>query len=162
AVQLQILVDMLEQENYEQYEVSNFSLPGFYSGHNSSYWKDKKYLGVGPSAHSYEGHSRQFNISNNQAYLKSISQGIIPATFETLTREDKINEYLLTTLRTSWGVNLDKLRQEFAFDLQETHAGYIKRLLENNLANETKGVLVLTKAGKLLADKIASDLFVTS
>lgn len=162
GAQLQILVDTLGMENYEQYEVSNFSLPGFYSRHNSSYWKNKKYLGVGPSAHSYNEHTRQYNVSNNHSYLKSISQGFIPATLETLSREDRINEYLLTRLRTSWGVNLDKLRQEFAFDLQEAHAGYINNLVENNLADITNGVLVLTKAGKLLADKIASDLFIVT
>lgn len=160
ATQLNILVDVLEQGNYEQYEVSNFSLPGFYSRHNSSYWKDKKYLGLGPSAHSYNGLSRQYNVRNNQGYLKSISQNIIPATVEMLSREDKINEYLLTTLRTSWGVNLDKLEHEFSFNLRDANSPYINRLLENKLANITNGNLVLTKAGKLLADKIASDLFI--
>ena len=161
AAQLHTLVDFLEQEQYEQYEVSNFSLPGFYSRHNSSYWKDKKYLGVGPSAHSYNGNSRQYNISSNHTYLKSIAQDIIPETIEILSREDKINEYLLTTLRTSWGVSLDKLEQEFKFNLHEIHAGYIDTLLDNRLASISNGVLVLTKAGKLLADKIAADLFIT-
>jgi len=160
AMQLQLLVDTLEKESYEQYEVSNFSQPGFQSQHNSNYWKDKKYLGVGPSAHSYNGVSRQYNISNNHIYLNSIADQKIPATLEILTREDKINEYLLTTLRTSWGANLAKLRQEFAFDLAADHREYIISLQESKLATLENETLVLTKAGKLLADKIASDLFV--
>jgi oxygen-independent coproporphyrinogen-3 oxidase len=160
AIQLQILVDFLEKGNYEQYEVSNFSQPGFQSLHNSNYWKDKKYLGVGPSAHSYNGVSRQYNMSNNRGYLNSILDHKIPATLEILTREDKINEYLLTTLRTSWGTNLAKLRRDFGVDLETNHSAYIRSLQENKLAILENHTLLLTKAGKLLADKIASDLFV--
>lgn len=160
ATQLQILVNSLEKESYEQYEVSNFSQPGFQSQHNSNYWKAKQYLGVGPSAHSYNGLSRQYNISNNSVYLNSILDQKIPATLEILTREDKINEYLLTTLRTSWGTNLAKLRQEFGFDLETDHREYIRSLQESKLAIVENHTLRLTKAGKLLADKIASDLFV--
>lgn len=162
AMQLQLLVDCLEKEQYEQYEVSNFSQPGFQSQHNSNYWKGKKYLGVGPSAHSYNGESRQFNVSNNSAYLNAIADDKIPATVEILTREDKINEYLLTTLRTSWGANLVKLHDELGFDLVEVHGAYIRRLEENKLAIVENQTLILTKKGKLLADKIASDLFVLS
>lgn len=160
ATQLQILVDRLETAGYEQYEVSNFSQPGFQSQHNGNYWKEKKYLGVGPSAHSYNGISRQYNISNNHIYLNSILDQKIPATLEILTREDKINEYLLTTLRTSWGANLMKLRQVFEFDLEAEHGEYIRTLQQRKLAVVENETLLLTKAGKLLADKIASDLFI--
>ncbi len=159
ATQLQILVDLLEEKNYEQYEVSNFSLPHFRSRHNSSYWRDVPYVGVGPSAHSYDGRRRAFNIRNNQQYLRSISRGEVPLTQEILSRGDKINEYLLTSLRTSWGLDLNRLKTDFAFDLFEKHASYLRILLENNLGIISNDTLVLTKAGKLLADKIASDLF---
>lgn len=159
ATQLQILVDLLEEKNYEQYEVSNFSLPHFRSKHNSSYWRDVPYVGFGPSAHSYDGRRRAFNIRNNQQYLKSISSGEVPMTQEILSREDKINEYLLTSLRTSWGLDLNRLKTDFAFDLFEKHAPYLRILLENNLGIISNDTLILTKAGKLLADKIASDLF---
>lgn len=160
ATQLQILVDRLEMESYEQYEISNFSKPGFQSRHNSNYWKDKAYLGVGPSAHSYNRVSRQYNVLNNYSYVRSVTALKIPATHEILTREDKINEYLLTTLRTSWGSNLVKLRAEFGFDLEAAHGPYIRSLFERKFAFIENETLLLTKTGRLLADKIASDLFV--
>ncbi len=160
ATQLQILVDRLEVEHYNQYEISNFSKPGFQSRHNSNYWKDKIYLGVGPSAHSYDRESRQYNVLNNYSYLRSITAQTIPATRETLTREDKINEYLMTTLRTSWGSDMAKLRADFGFDLEEVQGPYIRSLLERNFAVIENDILRLTKTGKLLADKIAADLFV--
>lgn len=160
AQQLQILVDNLEVYGYEQYEVSNFSKAGFQSKHNSNYWKNKNYLGVGPSAHSYNGSSRQNNISNNHIYVNSIQSLKIPASLEILTREDKINEYLLTSLRTAWGVSLTRLVQDFAIDLKNTHQQYIRILLDSKLATIDNDTLRLTKSGLLLADKIASDLFV--
>lgn len=160
ATQLQMLVERLEPKNYAQYEVSNFSLPGLESKHNSNYWKGKKYLGIGPSAHSYNGVSRQFNVSNNRRYLDALADEQIPATLEILTREDRINEYLLTTLRTSWGTSLAKLRKELNFDLLAEHGPYLRSLQENGLATLENDLLILTKNGKLLADKIASDLFV--
>ncbi len=159
ATQLNILVDTLENSGYEQYEVSNFSQPGFRSQHNSSYWRNEKYLGVGPSAHSYNGESRQYNISNNTQYLNAILKQQIPATHEILSREDKINEYLLTTLRTSWGTDLEKLRREYKFDLLAENSFYIQALQDSQFATLENDMLVLTKTGKLLADKIASDLF---
>jgi oxygen-independent coproporphyrinogen III oxidase len=159
ACQLEILMDELMKEGFEQYEVSNFGKAGFYSRHNSNYWKEEKYLGVGPSAHSYNKHSRQFNVSNNYIYLKNLNKKIIPCEVESLTREDKINEYLLTTLRTSWGCDLEKLKSNFQYDVLHEHALYIESLFERNLGIVEGSLLKLTNAGKLLADKIASDLF---
>ena len=112
AIQLEILVAMLASAGYRQYEVSNFSLPDFESRHNSSYWQAAKYLGIGPGAHSFDGDTRQHNVANNHHYLTSVHNQTIPAVVEKLTREDKINEYLLTTLRTSRGTNLNKLQQD--------------------------------------------------
>lgn len=159
ATELTFLVDELEKAGFQQYEVSNFAKPGYMSKHNSSYWRGDKYLGIGPSAHSFNGQTRQFNISNNAAYIQVISSGLIPATLETLSRDDKINDWILTTLRTSWGTDLKKLRQEYEYDLLKNHGSYIQRLIDHNFASLTNESLVLTKTGRLLADKIASDLF---
>ena len=161
ARQLALLIDNLEGENYEHYEVSNFSKPGFQSRHNSNYWRNKIYLGVGPSAHSYNGGSRQYNVSNNSMYLRSIQQEKIPATVELLTREDKINEYLLTTLRTSWGADLEILREQFSWDILYENRDYVQSLQSKGLIVIEDNSLRLTRRGRFLADKIASDLFVT-
>jgi oxygen-independent coproporphyrinogen-3 oxidase len=160
ASQLQLLAEMLTKAGYEHYEVSNFCQPGFISRHNSNYWKDKPYLGVGPSAHSYNHLSRQYNVSSNQQYLASIQLMQVPATVEILSREDKVNEYLLTSLRTSWGIDLLRLRDLFGVDLFASHRTYINDLLANELGVVHEDTLILTRKGKLLADKIASDLFV--
>lgn len=160
ANQLELLVDLLEQAGFEQYEVSNFARPGFQSQHNSSYWKQEKYLGLGPSAHSYNGVVRQFNISNNHHYLKALTSKEIPATTEVLSVEDKINDYLLTTLRTSWGTDLKKLGH-YGYDLSLKHQPYLDTLVSQGHAILTSSALILTKKGRLLADKISSDLFVT-
>ena len=159
AQQLEILVEQLERAGFDQYEVSNFGKPGFYSAHNSSYWKQQPYLGIGPSAHSYNGSSRQYNISNNHIYLRTLNEGKIPCEIEVLTLEDQVNEYLLTTLRTSWGTDLAKLKTDYQYDLRADHHEYLDKLLSQRLADINNDVFRLTRAGKLLADKIASDLF---
>jgi oxygen-independent coproporphyrinogen-3 oxidase len=149
ARQLAILIDQLENADYEQYEVSNFSRPGFQSRHNSNYWKDKKYLGIGPSAHSYNGETRQHNVSNNPAYLRSIQKQEIPYTLEILTRQDKINEYLLTTLRTSWGADLKMLRDRFLFASQYNNSAYLLSLEREGLIVVEGEILRLTKKGPI-------------
>jgi oxygen-independent coproporphyrinogen III oxidase len=160
AVQLELLVKMLTSAGYIQYEVSNFCLPGFESKHNSSYWQQKYYLGVGPSAHSFDGDSRQWNIKNNHLYIKSISEGIVPQNKEVLSREDNINEYLLTRLRTQWGCNMDLLKNKFGADLMNRKPDYIQMLVKSGLASIENGHLKLSSNGLLLADKISSDLFI--
>jgi oxygen-independent coproporphyrinogen III oxidase len=162
AKEFELLIDMMEAAGYEQYEISNFAKPGLYSRHNSSYWKQVSYLGVGPSAHSYNLTSRQFNIANNHLYLKSIREGKIPSTLEKLTREDQVNDYLLTTLRTKWGSNLAKLKKDLSFDLVDIHGDYIRRLLGDGYAVIQNDHLILTRKGKFVADKISSDLFYTA
>lgn len=157
--QLEILVDMLTDQGYEQYEVSNFAKPKYQAIHNTNYWKQEKYLGVGPSAHSFNTVSRQFNVSNNAKYLQAIESGVVPFTLEMLSKEDRINEYVLTTLRTKWGSNLKWIKEEFAYDLHERNSQYIEQLLESGLATLQDHFLILTKKGMMLGDKIASDLF---
>lgn len=160
ARQLELLVTKLQAAGYDQYEVSNFGKPEYYSQHNSSYWQGQHYLGLGPSAHSYNGIVRQFNIANNHIYLKSIREGKVPYEVEVLTKENKINDYLLTTLRTSWGADLQWMIDNFHYDLMKEQKNYIQDLLQHQLATLENDTLILTPRGKLLADKISSDLFV--
>lgn len=162
ANQLEILMDRLQLAGYEHYEISNFALPGFYSRHNSSYWRQENYLGVGPSAHSFNQVSRQFNVRNNHHYLKGITQGTIPAEKEVLTIENKINEFILTTLRTQWGTDLKTLKYKYGYDLAEQNSAYLQELMQQKLIVAENEVITLTRSGKLLADKIASDLFIVS
>jgi oxygen-independent coproporphyrinogen-3 oxidase len=160
ARHLEILVEQLEASGYEHYEVSNFAQAGFQSKHNSSYWRGKKYLGLGPSAHSYNEASRQYNVTNNHAYLRAIKNGEVPFEKEILTRADKVNEYILTTLRTSWGCDSDYLKNELDYDLLRDQSVYLQDIIKSEYAQLNNTVLLLTKKGKLLADKIASDLFI--
>lgn len=159
AEQMEYLVATLDSNGYRQYEISNFSLPGFESRHNSSYWKGKKYLGIGPSAHSYNQVTRQHNVSNNYRYVRAISMRELPAEQEQLQRHEQINEYILTSLRTDGGCDLEVLKSKFAYDVRTNHAGYLADLQKGNLVYVEDHRLKLTGAGKLLADKIASDLF---
>jgi oxygen-independent coproporphyrinogen-3 oxidase len=162
AKQLELLITMLGDAGYQQYEISNFSKPGFESRHNSSYWQRKNYLGIGPSAHSYNKESRQYNVRNNHAYVKSLAEGKIPFEKEVLTREDHVNEYLLTTLRTIWGADLNVMLQDYNYDLLNHQKSYIENLLVKNLATLEHPSLKLTQKGKMMADKISSDLFLIS
>lgn len=156
----EVLIDSLVLAGFEQYEISNFCKPGYYSKHNSSYWKQKKYLGVGPSAHSYNFESRQSNINNNSQYTKSINSGTVPCEIEILNKENKINEYIFTTLRTQWGCDIEYLKKELGYDLLQSKV--LKMLLEKQFINLENKVLTLTRSGKFLADQIALDLFVLS
>ena len=160
ARQFEILMDMLGEAGYRQYEVSNFAKPGFISRHNSSYWKQSHYLGIGPSAHSYNGLSRQFNVRNNALYTRSIQQGQLLFEREVLSDENKINEYILTGLRTDWGCDLKFLREILKDDLLARRGRYLDQILSQGLVSLEEYTLRLTRKGKLLADKIAEDLIV--
>ncbi|WP_375579923.1 radical SAM family heme chaperone HemW [Marivirga tractuosa] len=153
------LAEYLQKSAYEHYEVSNFAKDGFYSKHNSSYWQQKPYLGIGPSAHSYDGKNRQFNISNNAKYLKAIQKNEIPAEMDLLTTEDRINEYLMTSLRTSMGCDLQYLKNELNYDLIKNAKPLIEQWKSSGLCILAGHHLKLTLKGRLLADKLASDLF---
>ena len=157
--QFYILVDMLEVAGFVNYEISNFGKPGFFSKNNTAYWLGKKYVGVGPSAHSFDGKQRSWNIRNNPTYIKKINEGELPSEIETLSTTDRYNEYVMTGLRTIWGVNLDRVALEFG----ENYLKYLKqqsaKFLEQDLLILANGKLLTTKKGKFLADGIASDLF---
>lgn len=154
------VADTLAAQGYEQYEISNFSLPGYQARHNTNYWKRGNYLGIGPGAHSYNGISRQHNIAHNQQYITHIQSGIIPCTIEMLQPQDHINEYIMTSLRTKWGCNIHYLQENYKYDLLGQHCTYLKQLISRELAYIQQNILFLTQQGKLLADKIAADLFV--
>ncbi|OEK06878.1 radical SAM family heme chaperone HemW [Roseivirga misakiensis] len=160
AEQFEILLDTLSGRGYDQYEISNFALPGYESQHNSAYWKDEKYLGIGPSAHSYNGKFRKANVANNGKYLKGIGERQIPFEVITLSPEDQVNEYLLTSLRTKWGCDLNLLKVKYDVDLLSSQKHYLNKIAKEDLIFEDEGFLILTDKGKLLADKIASDLFI--
>jgi oxygen-independent coproporphyrinogen-3 oxidase len=160
ARQFELLVDMLLSSQYEHYEISNFCLPGQYSKHNSNYWKKGSYLGIGPGAHSYNGTTRQYNIANNQRYIQHIQQGIIPSTVEVLNRKDHINEYIMTSLRTKWGCDMDWLQASYQYDLRQEKNAYLLQLIDGGLAILQNNTLVLSIPGKLLTDQIVLDLFV--
>jgi oxygen-independent coproporphyrinogen-3 oxidase len=154
------LVDITSEYGLEHYEVSNFAVPGYYSNHNMGYWFGKKYLGVGPSAHSYHGESRQWNVANNTRYIQSIKEGQLPFEKEELTISDKINDYLLTRLRTRWGIDL----QEMGMQLGQEHAGHCLKYYHDNKGNgllKRKGhKLILTHRGMFMADHVIGGMAV--
>ena len=154
-----LLVDKLEENGFIHYELSNFGKPTYFSKNNSSYWLGKKYIGIGPSAHSYNGISRSWNISNNTLYLKSIAENILPSEIETLTKTDRYNEYVMTGLRTIWGISLDRIEREFG----KTYLDYLNKqsynYIEDHFLFVDDNILRTTKIGKFLSDGIASDLF---
>jgi oxygen-independent coproporphyrinogen-3 oxidase len=153
--QFLLLMQWMEEAGFEHYEISNFARLGFRSRHNSSYWKREKYLGIGPSAHSFDGTSRQWNIANNSNYIYSINKEIVPFEKEILTSVQKLNEYIMTSLRTMEGLDLKKLDNEAGNIVQKGSQKFIER----KLMIEEKNYLKLTREGKLLADGIAADLF---
>lgn len=157
--QFRILVDTLESAGYEQYEISNFCRDNKYSRHNSSYWQRHEYLGLGPSAHSYNGTSRQYNVSNNTAYVKGIHLGQIPADYEILSKEEKLNDYILTGLRTKWGCNIAEIEKLVGDKWQIANRAILSKYLNSKLLQINNQTLMLTRQGKLFADRIASDLF---
>ncbi len=160
AKQFELLQSVMDISGFEQYEISNFCRPGHYSRHNSNYWKQEPYLGIGPSAHSYDGSNRYFNVKNNALYVKSLAEGRLPVESEHLTSENKINEYILTRLRTTWGCDLQFLQDSLNDDLLARRGSYIDLHLHDGLLTLTNRVLRLTRKGKLLADKITEDLMV--
>ncbi len=158
--QFNSLIHHLEQYNFTQYEISNFAKSGFYSQHNSNYWVKNPYLGVGPSAHSYDGTTRQFNIANNGQYIQALAKNTIPSEKEELSKADQVNEYIMTSLRTMWGCDLSKISYNFDINLLNENKSYIHEYIDKKLLKLEDDVLKLTNSGKLFADKIASDLFI--
>ena len=162
-----ILVERTKENDFEHYEISNFAKEGFRSQHNSIYWRDEKYLGLGPSAHSYDGNSRQWNISNLTKYIQMVGdaetqRGREAELFyekEILSTEDKFNEYVMTSLRTSWGCDIEKIERDYGKSYAHHFLKNIKKYLENGEMLKENNTYFLSEDGKLFADGIAADLF---
>tara|TARA_B110000967_G_scaffold134546_1_gene137395 strand:+ start:10333 stop:11466 length:1134 start_codon:yes stop_codon:yes gene_type:complete len=157
--QFLILIDELEKAGFLHYETSSFGKEGFFSKNNSSYWLGKSYLGIGPSAHSFDGKQRSWNVRNNTAYIKVIQQNQLPIEREILSNTDRYNEYIMTGLRTIWGVSLEKINRDFGYKYVTYLENQSKKYIEQELLYIENGILITTKKGKFLSDGIASDLF---
>ena len=156
--QFECLVSTLKEAGYEQYEISNFARNGHYSRHNTSYWKGAKYVGIGPSAHGYNHRERYWNQANNRVYMTELKKGVLPETIEVLSAFDRFNENLMIGLRTKWGVSKKQLFENISPDKEWYQI--VRNYEDKNLLVQTEDFIVLTEAGRLLADAIASDLFI--
>ncbi|MCP2026759.1 oxygen-independent coproporphyrinogen-3 oxidase [Flavobacterium sp. HSC-32F16] len=154
-----ILVETLQKNGFIHYELSNFGKENYFSKNNSAYWLGKKYIGIGPSAHSYDGIKRGWNIANNSLYLKSIQNNELPIETEMLTTSDRYNEYIMTGLRTIWGVSLERIENEFGLEYLNYLKKQSQKFLNDDLLSIENNILKPTPKGKFLTDGIASDLF---
>ena len=154
-----LLVELLEANGFVHYELSNFGKPGYFSRNNSSYWLGKKYLGIGPSAHSFDGHTRSWNVSNNTIYIKSIQSQILPSETEILSITDRYNEYVMTGLRTIWGVSFAHIESQFGLAYLEYLHTQIQPHLQSGLLQVEHNIVTTTPKGKFLCDGISADLF---
>jgi oxygen-independent coproporphyrinogen-3 oxidase len=159
AEQFIILMDFMKGAGYEHYEISNFAKPGKRSRHNSSYWQGKKYLGLGPSAHSYNGVERRWNVANNNQYIESLNQNEVAFEKEELSATQKLNEYIMISLRTMEGCDLNYIKKKFGETKKERIIENAMKFIEQENLELKNEILILSKKGKLLADGIASDLF---
>lgn len=159
ARQFQILVDTLTANGFVHYEISNFGKDGFLSQHNSNYWKGKPYLGIGPSAHSYDGKNRSWNIPNNSIYLKEIAQNKLPNEIEVLNENDRFNELVMIRLRMKEGLNSEEIKSKFPKEFYVDFLNEIQTHLDNETVDFEEGNFRLTEKGKFLADGIAASLF---
>ncbi|TJZ60438.1 radical SAM family heme chaperone HemW [Sphingobacterium olei] len=159
AEQMSILIETLISKGFEHYEISNFAKPGKYAKHNTNYWKGKHYLGIGPSAHSFNGTSRAWNVANNAKYCTGILENSFHLETEQLSLEDRVNEYIMTSLRTMWGIDLDKVKNDFGADTENYLTKEVRQFVEKGEVELTDHTLRLTSVGKLVADHIASTLF---
>lgn len=155
-----ILLEWIQKNKYIHYEISNICKKGFYSKHNTAYWFQEKYLGLGPSAHSFDKNSRHRNIANISKYIKSLEENIIPFEKEILSKKQKYNEYILTSFRTIWGCDLDFIKTNFKEKYYQNCLKAAEKYITNKKIIIQKNKLILTDKGKLFADGIASDFFI--
>jgi len=160
ARQFKILMDLAEANGFEHYEISNLAKPGFRSRHNSRYWSGEPYLGIGPSAHSFNRYSRSWNIASNAAYILAIKKGEVPGESETLTPGNRYNEYMMTGLRTAAGVNIDTVVQEYGDEFAMDFIQQITPYVNSGHVIREQAKFSLSREGKLLADRIAAAVFV--
>ena len=157
--QFHILKDILEASDFIHYELSNFGKDEYFSKNNSAYWQGKSYIGIGPSAHSFNGKERGWNVRNNSKYIKAIQNNTLPIETETLTLTDQYNEYVMTGLRTIWGISLQKVENDFGTVFKDYLIEQSKVFINQHLLYIDDEHLRVTKKGQFLSDGIASDLF---
>ncbi len=162
ASQFSILTKKLTEVGFEHYEISNYALPGKYAIHNTNYWKGITYLGIGPSAHGFDGYNRYLNIANNAKYINLLENGKLAETVEELAENDRFNEYIMTALRTIWGIDLNKIKKEFGLSYAAETKKQIQQFITSKQLTLSDGKICLTANGKLFADGIAAELFVES
>lgn len=160
ASQFLALINKMGIAGYDHYEISNISLPGKHAVHNTNYWRGIPYLGIGPSAHGFDGYVRYLNVANNAKYIQAITAGNLPESIEELDIYDRFNEYMMTSLRTMWGTDLSKIKKEFGQRFFEETQKNCKPFIEKTWLNYKNDYLYLTLEGKLFADYIASELFI--
>jgi oxygen-independent coproporphyrinogen-3 oxidase len=159
AAQFLMLTEKLTKAKFEHYEISNYALNGKFAIHNTNYWKGISYLGIGPSAHGFDGQNRYSNIANNAKYMSLLGTNKLAETVEELSATDRLNEYIMTALRTMWGIDLDKVSSSFDIEKANQISKQIQPFVEKGLATIDKKNIVLTQKGKLFADGIAAELF---
>jgi oxygen-independent coproporphyrinogen-3 oxidase len=160
AQQFEWLQEQCDQAGYQQYEISNFSRPDQAAIHNSNYWKRIPYLGIGPSAHSFDGNARGYNPPSNPSYIQALAAGKLPFVVENLEKEELINEEILTCLRTSWGLDTVSMADRYQVDLLQIKETSIAKLTALGMIHTEGKTLTLTRKGQLLADSIAAEIFV--
>ena len=158
--QFEYLISETQKQGFDHYEISNFGKPNFYSQHNTAYWLGKKYVGIGPSAHSFNGNQRSWNVTSNMKYVQLIQKEELPSEIEELSENDRFNEYILTRLRTVWGVETNQIKEQFGVKFQNILEAHIAPYITSEHVVLVGGAYVLSAKGKYLADKISSDLFV--
>lgn len=154
-----LLQEKMEKAGYVNYEFSNFSKPGFESKNNTAYWTGKSYLGIGPSAHSFNGKERSWNVANNSLYIQQILKGELPSESEKLSTTDRYNEYVMTRLRTIWGIDLNAVEHQYGLSYRAYLTEQAQAFIKDKLILEEKEHYIITKEGKFLSDGIAADLF---
>lgn len=157
--QFRTLCRTLSAKGFIQYEISNFGKEGYFSQHNSNYWKGKPYLGMGPSAHSFDGKNRSWNVANNSVYIKNLKENTVPHTIEVLTEKDRFNEGIMIGLRTLYGIDLNRIQKDFPPSFYEELHRDMQPLFKEGLIQQKENTVTLTEKGKFLADGIASRLF---
>ncbi len=156
-----LLLDICRKNNFIQYEISNFCKEDYYSRHNTNYWRRVAYLGLGPSAHSFIGEKRQWNVASLSEYIRHIERGEVPATIEILDMRDLYNEYIMTSLRTMWGADLDYVEENINKELRDYLNNLSTRFIKYGMMEKKDNILVLTDQGKMISDNIISSLMMT-
>jgi oxygen-independent coproporphyrinogen III oxidase len=159
ARQFHLMTNLLQSAGYDHYEISNFALPGKRSRHNSAYWSGETYMGLGPSAHSFNGYSRQWNVSNNASYIQMLRQARVPFEVEVLTDVQRFNEYVMTSIRTIEGTDLRRVAERFGNTMKERLSEKLAAFQSKGWVRVIKEAIILTEEGKLFADGIAAELF---